>query len=153
MPQSSAIDAPSWVPQGPTGAPLVFVVEDNPELARCFGLLLQRGGFRSVSTETADDALEGIRVLRPALVIVDLWLRIRQGAKLNSGADLVRALSRDPLLRHLPVLVVTGDARAETVAALACGGAAPRAVQIVTKPEVVGDLSRLPNLVRQSLSA
>jgi len=81
---------PRWIPHGPEGAPLVFVIDDDPELVRCFRLFLQRGGFRTASSDTADDGLEGIRRFRPALVIVDLWLRVPDGGSLHrtwSAAD------------------------------------------------------------------
>lgn len=134
-----------WVPQGPEGAPLVFLVEDDAELVRCFQLFLQRGGFRTASAETADDGLEGIRMLRPALVIVDLWLRIPEGGSLQSGADLIRALTEDLALRDLPVLVISGDAPpAHEIR--------DHAVQFVAKADAAADPARLPNLVRRRLA-
>jgi len=134
-----------WLPEGPEGAPLVFLVDDDPELLRCFQLFLQRAGFRTASSDTADDGLAGIRRLRPALVIVDLWLRVPEGGSLQSGMDLIEAIPGEPGLRDVPVLVVTGDA--PPAPELRRAG-----VEFVSKAEAAADPSRLPNLVRQRLA-
>ncbi|MBI4611275.1 MAG: response regulator [Candidatus Rokubacteria bacterium] len=135
-----------WIAQGPESAPLVFLVEDDADLARCFQLFLQRGGFRTASAETASDGLDGIRTLRPALAIVDLWLRSREGAALQSGADLIRALGEDPALRDLRVIVMTGDVPEPDQFG-------DRAVQFVAKAAAAADPTRLPDLVRRRLAS
>lgn len=136
---------PRWIPHGPEGAPLVFLVDDDPELVRCFQLFLQRAGFRTASSDTADDGLEGIRSLRPALVIVDLWLRVPDGGSLLSGMDLVRAMAREPELRDVPVIMVTGDAPPGQ-------GLQHAGVEFVSKAEAAADPGYLPALVRQRLA-
>jgi len=86
------------------GAPLVLVVEDNPEM---------RGFIRDVLTPEVSVALasggrEGLdqaRRLRPDLVLTDIMM---PG---GGGDELVRELRRDPQFDDLPVVVLT--ARAE----------------------------------------
>lgn len=134
-----------WIPQGPGGASLVFLVDDDPELVRCFRLFLERGGFRTASSDSADDGLEGIRRLRPALVVVDLWLRVPEGGSLRSGMDLVRAMAREPELRDVPVMVVTGDAPPGQELQQA-------GVEFVSKADAAADPGYLPALVRQRLA-
>ncbi|MBI4611271.1 MAG: response regulator [Candidatus Rokubacteria bacterium] len=124
---------------------MVLVIDDDPELARCFQLFLQRGGFRTASSDTADDGLEGIRRLRPALVIVDLWLRVPEGGSLRSGMDLIGAMAKESGLRDVPVMVVTGDA--PPAPELRHAG-----VEFVSKADAAADPGYLPALVRQRLA-
>jgi two-component system, cell cycle response regulator DivK len=82
--------------------PRILVVEDDPEMRTMYRMGLEATGFAILEATGADDALRIARVAIPNLVVADLLL----GS--SSGADLCRALRRDPLLRTIPIVVVSG---------------------------------------------
>jgi len=93
---------------GPEAGLLVLVVEDEPKIAEVMVRILHKGGYRTAFAVTADDGLEGVRRLHPALITIDMGLPVRPQAKLHSGLDLYRALQRDPEISAIPALLVTG---------------------------------------------
>jgi CheY-like chemotaxis protein len=93
--------------QGAKG-PLVLVVEDEPKIVAVMTRTLQRHGYRTAFAVTADDGLEGVRRLQPALITIDMGLPARPRAALRSGLDLCRALRKDPKTAAIPLLLVTG---------------------------------------------
>jgi DNA-binding response OmpR family regulator len=104
--------------------PTILVVEDDPDMRALYRLGLETAGFAILEAASAGDALTLARSHGPQLVVADLLL----GA--SSGADLCRALRRDPLLRSIPIVVVSGVAGEAARAAVR--DAAPDAV--LTKP-------------------
>jgi two-component system phosphate regulon response regulator PhoB len=82
--------------------PTILVVEDDQEMRTMYRLGLETAGFAILEATSAGDALALARAHVPQLVVADLLL----GA--SSGADLCRALRRDPHLRSIPIIVVSG---------------------------------------------
>ena len=82
--------------------PTILVVEDDAEMRTMYRLGLETAGFAIVEATGAADALALARERVPQLVVADLLL----GA--CCGADLCRALRHDPLLRSIPIVVVSG---------------------------------------------
>jgi CheY-like chemotaxis protein len=70
--------------------------------------ILHKGGYRTAFAVTADDGLEGVRRLCPAMITIDMGLPVRPRAALHSGLDLYLALQKDPGTAGIPVLLVTG---------------------------------------------
>ncbi|MEP7104263.1 MAG: response regulator transcription factor [Chloroflexota bacterium] len=58
---------------------LVLVVDDDHKIARLLEAYLERGGFRVVTAHDGVTALEMIRELEPALVVLDLMLPALSG--------------------------------------------------------------------------
>ncbi|MEQ1833621.1 MAG: response regulator [Candidatus Eisenbacteria bacterium] len=94
--------------QGTAGDPLVLVVEDDPVFRRFVTAVLQRGGYRTVEAEHAEEAWEVVRRLRPAVVVLDYALSCADGAALRTGWDLAKRMTAEPETRHIPVVFVTG---------------------------------------------
>src|SRR5690349_18109659 len=80
----------------------ILVVEDDPATLAMYRAGLEDAGLRVLDASTAEDALRLARAQLPQLVVADLLL----GA--SSGVELCHALRSDPLLRHIPIVVVTG---------------------------------------------
>lgn len=95
--------------QGDPDAPLVLVVEDDPEYRRLLCALLHKHGYATIWAGTADDALEAVRRCRPAAVTLDYSLPCREGARLNTGWDVLVELLRDRETRDIPCFLITGD--------------------------------------------
>jgi signal transduction histidine kinase len=91
---------PEATPEGPPGAPLVLVAEDDPDL-RDYLVSLLRARYRVLSTADGAAAFEAARAHVPHLVLTDVMMpRL-------SGTELLAALRADAALRHVPVVLLT----------------------------------------------
>jgi DNA-binding NarL/FixJ family response regulator len=113
----------------------VLIVDDHPTFRRFARQLLERAGFVIVGeAEDGTGAIEAARVLRPAVVVLDVLLPDVSGLEVaarladghdppavvltssRSAADLGVALRRAPARGFIPKDAVTGEALAELVA-------------------------------------
>ena len=91
----------------------VLIVEDDPQMARMLGELLEFEGYRAVLCPATERVLDCIRETRPDVVVMDFHLgRVR-------APGLLQALRADPDLRSARVIIVSGDD--QEVAARAAG--------------------------------
>jgi response regulator RpfG family c-di-GMP phosphodiesterase len=85
------------------GAIQVLIVEDDASTLFAYAQELSRAGFDAVKAETGQAALDLLhRGFQPAVAVVDLRLPDM------SGTDVLTYLHDDPVLRHVPTIVVTG---------------------------------------------
>jgi PleD family two-component response regulator len=92
----------------PPHAPRILIADDEPDLLHIMKDTLERQGF---SVETACDgveALESIRKSAPDIAILD----VRMPRK--DGFDVCRALRRDPVFEHLPVIFLSASGTRDT---------------------------------------
>jgi DNA-binding response OmpR family regulator len=80
-----------------TPSPLVLLVEDDLGVRRPLEKFLQMHQFKVVTAETADDAIDAIRLHRPVCAIVDLQLTR------GSGRDVVVSMPAGT-----PVIIFSG---------------------------------------------
>lgn len=105
-----------------------LIVDDFSTMRRII-----RGLLKEIGYENADEAEDGVRaldLLRNAafdFVISDINM-----PNMN-GFELLQQIKTDETLRHLPVLMVTAEARKEDIVAAAQGGAAGYIVKPFTK--------------------
>lgn len=85
-------------------APLVMVVEDNPANLRLLSMLLGKAGYSVCSANNAEDGIERIRVLKPALILMDMQLPGMDGLAAT------KAMKADPQIRGIPVVAITAFA-------------------------------------------
>lgn len=79
----------------------ILLVEDEPEVRELLSYTLTRAGFRVLEADSAETALQLLDGPPPALAIIDWML---PGA---SGVDLAKRLRRDPLVRDMPLIMLT----------------------------------------------
>ncbi len=92
-------------PAAPGGTRTVLVVEDNPWNVRLLERLFSsRPDLRLEVAMTGSRGLELAREHRPDLILLDLNLPD------ISGEDVLQRVRRDPALRDVPILMVSGDA-------------------------------------------
>jgi CheY-like chemotaxis protein len=113
-----------------------MVIEDNPAVRSVVTRLLRLSGFAILDAATAPAGLELARLRKPDMLVTDLVL---PGM---SGVELLRHFRRDPELRDIPTLVISGRADAEAVEEIrALGG------RFVPKPfqaaAIVGEIRKL----------
>jgi CheY-like chemotaxis protein len=87
-------------------ARLVLIVEDDKATGELLaGAINDERGYRAVTVETADEALDAMGRIDPDLLVLDIRLPGMSGLELY---DRVRA---DPRFRSLPVVFETGAGR------------------------------------------
>jgi two-component system chemotaxis response regulator CheY len=106
----------------------LLIVDDFSTMRRILRGLLREMGFEVVE-EAADGAaaLERLRGTAFDFVITDI------GMPIMNGFELLAAIKKDDRLRHLPVLMVTAEARKEDIVRSAQGGAAGYIVKPFTR--------------------
>ena len=80
---------------------LVMVIEDEKEIRDLVRYNLERAGYRVVSADDGEKALEEAFASRPDAVVLDLMLPGQ------SGLDVMRELRGEPTTRDLPILILT----------------------------------------------
>ena len=109
-------------------APRFLVVDDFSTMRRIVRGLLKEIGFDDV--EEADDGVAALAKLKSQpfdFVICDI------GMPIMSGIDLLRMVRTDAALRHIPMLMVTAEARKEDIVLAVQNGAAGYLVKPFTK--------------------
>ena len=112
-----------------TPADLKFLVVDDFSTMRRIvrGLLKEMGAINADEAEDGAVALNMLRTSRFDFVVSDINMPVM------NGFDLLRSIKADPSLRHLPVLMVTAEARKEYIVLAAQCGAAGYIVKPFTK--------------------
>ncbi len=96
----------------------ILVVDDFPTMRRIVRSLLKELGFNNV--EEAEDGLDALNKLRSGsfeFVVTD-W-----NMPNLDGLEMLKQLRADDALKHLPVLMVTAEAKKENIIAAAQAGA------------------------------
>ncbi|MCL7461892.1 chemotaxis response regulator CheY [Pseudomonas sp. NW5] len=96
----------------------ILVVDDFPTMRRIVRGLLKELGFNNVEeAEDGQDALNKLRSGKFEFVVSD-W-----NMPNLDGLDMLKAIRADAALQHLPVLMVTAEAKKENIIAAAQAGA------------------------------
>ena len=105
----------------------ILVVDDFSTMRRIVRNLLKELGFSNVyEAEDGVDALKKLRVEAFDFVVSD-WNMPNM-----SGIDLLREIRKDAALKHLPVLMVTAEAKRENIIEAAQAGASGYVVKPFT---------------------
>lgn len=82
----------------------IVVIEDDPIMRSLLSKRLKPEGYDCVLTHNAAAGLKACRSERPDAVLLDVHLPD------ENGIEVCRTLKKDPALRHIPVLIITGEA-------------------------------------------
>ena len=94
-----------------SGRPLVLVVDDYQDAREMYAESLRASGFIVAEAGTGDEAVAKARELLPHAIVMDLSLPGMD------GWTATRLLKLDPRTRDIPVVALTGNARADASAA------------------------------------
>jgi CheY-like chemotaxis protein len=89
-------------PAMPDSAPLVLIVEDDPETRQLFITVFTADGFRTDAAHNGLQALEKANATPPDLIVTDIAV---PGI---DGIELCRRLRSNPRTEGIPLLAVTG---------------------------------------------
>jgi DNA-binding response OmpR family regulator len=113
----------------------VLIAEDEPHLVESLTFILEREGYEVVTAPDGEAALEQLLTSTPDLVILDVML-----PKLN-GLEVLKKIRDHPLLKTLPVIVLTAKGqRQDRETALSIG-----ANLFMTKPFANNDVVEAVN--------
>jgi two-component system nitrogen regulation response regulator NtrX len=84
----------------------VLVIDDERAIRETLGEIFTDEGYDVAAAASGEDGLRRLREETWDLVLLDVWLRDRDGLSILSGA-------RD-LLRHVPVVMISGHGNVET---------------------------------------
>jgi two-component system chemotaxis response regulator CheY len=117
----------------------ILVVDDFATMRRIIHNLLRDLGFCNVFE--AEDGVVALNMLRRErnfeFVITD-WNMPNM-----SGIDLIRAIRSDQVLKHLPILMVTAEAKRENIIEAAQAGASGYVVKPFTATTLDGKLKKI----------
>jgi two-component system chemotaxis response regulator CheY len=105
----------------------ILVVDDFSTMRRIVRNLLKELGFSNV--EEAEDGIDALKKLRADTFdfVVSDWNMPNM-----TGIDLLREIRKDAALKHLPVLMVTAEAKKENIIEAAQAGASGYVVKPFT---------------------
>jgi CheY-like chemotaxis protein len=98
-------------PLKPTDDILIYVVEDDEEQIMLLRLILTGAGYRVVTQSDADKVLDGIRDLRPDVILLDVMLPSREGL---DGFAICQQMRQDPDISTTKVIIVSAIAEGTT---------------------------------------
>lgn len=79
----------------------ILIAEDEPSILESLDFILRRAGWSIGSVTDGDAVIEGVRRLKPRMLVLDVMLPKR------SGFDILKHLRADADTEHLPVLILT----------------------------------------------
>ena len=84
-------------------APLVLLVDDNPDMRTLYAIYLHHEGFETEEAGHGFEAFDKALKRPPAVIVMDLRM-----PKLD-GWETVRLLKNRAATHHIPVIALTGD--------------------------------------------
>jgi sigma-B regulation protein RsbU (phosphoserine phosphatase) len=101
----------------PGAAPLVLLVDDTPSVLHLYAAMLQKGGYRVITSESAAEASAVLETEHPAVMVLDYMMPV------TDGPTFLRGIRSDPRFQDLGVILLTAsDQDAHIEAAFAAGG-------------------------------
>ncbi len=89
-----------------TSGATMLVVDDSPTICAVLGKMLRQDGYAVLKATDGASAIELARGEQPALIFLDI---VMPGM---NGFAVLRALRHDPLTRHIPIVMISGNPQA-----------------------------------------
>lgn len=101
MTEDAAVPEPRVTAAAVDGASTVLVVDDDPVCLDLLSMILGREGYRIIPARSGEEALQQARAHHPQAITLDVLM-----PKMDGWSTLV-ALKADPILRDIPVIMLT----------------------------------------------
>lgn len=82
-------------------SPSVLVVDDDPEIVAMLSTRLENRGYRVLTANDGNEALESARRNRPKLMVLDVMMPHK------TGWEVARALKQDPVTEGIKIVMLT----------------------------------------------
>jgi len=115
----------------------IYVIDDDDQLLRMVGLMLERGGHSVKLINNPQDGLETLKIDKPDLLVLDVMM---PGM---SGHDIARQIRLTPGIDDLPILVLTARSQEIDKATALQSGADDYLSKPVTSQELIERVDRL----------
>lgn len=127
--------------RGRRAKPTILVADDQPDLLSLLTYTLESEGFQVRTAANGQEALDSIRHDPPDIAVLDLMMPVKD------GFDVCREIREDPILQHLPVIILSASAtKASKVEGLNIG-----ADDFISKPVEVAELmARIRMIIRRT---
>jgi CheY-like chemotaxis protein len=80
----------------------ILIVDDDSDYVFAISAFLESQGFSTLTASNGDEGVELARTERPDLILMDIMMNERA-----EGFRAVREIRREPLLRRVPIFVVS----------------------------------------------
>ncbi len=108
----------------------ILIVDDEPDVGKLIGLMLERNGFEVVTVTSGPEALATAAEITPDLILLDILMPGMD------GYEVCRQLRADPHLSPIPIIFLTAKNEvADRIAGFEAG-----ADEYVSKPVHLGEL-------------
>jgi len=121
--------------------PVVLIVDDDPVARELTAGVLQTRNYDVTFAQDGTSALAVLRRRRPDLILMDLVLPD------TDGVAMIQKLKAVPHLADIPVLMMTGDARRETLESSMSAGAAGFIVKPFSSNSLINKVDRFLSAV------
>ncbi|HNR96845.1 MAG: DNA-binding response regulator MtrA [Chloroflexi bacterium ADurb.Bin180] len=112
----------------------VFVVDDDPDFVEITRTILEANGYQVHTASNGAQALVAMREAEPDLVLLDVMM-----SSVLDGVNLSHAMHADPLLRKVPIVMISSIAESPSAGLFPTDEYIPIDAWI-TKPVQPGDL-------------
>jgi len=83
----------------------ILVVDDEPDILNIISMALKRESFEVITSQSAEQSLDLVRVQMPNLIILDIML---PGM---SGFEFCRQVRASKIVNHIPIIMLTAKAQ------------------------------------------
>ena len=118
-------------------AKTIMVVDDSASIRQVVGLTLKKAGYDIIEACDGSDAMGKLNGQRINLIVCDVNMPNMD------GLQLLQSIRADAALKHLPVLMVTAEAKKENIVAAAQAGASGYVVKPFTAATLDEKLSKI----------
>lgn len=79
----------------------ILLVDDNSHLTKMLGFLFMANGFKVEIAQNGLDALEVLKRMKPAAIILDIMMPVM------NGFEFMKEIKEDTALKEIPVIVLS----------------------------------------------
>jgi two-component system phosphate regulon response regulator PhoB len=119
----------------PTGAPVVLIADDDPDILTMVQLRLERSGYTVLAARNGREAVELAERHLPDLVVLDVSMPEL------TGLEALVALKGVPLTQSIPVILLTARATQQDIEIGLAAGAAEYMVKPFSPQELAARVS------------
>ncbi|HQN92020.1 MAG TPA: response regulator, partial [Methanoculleus sp.] len=79
----------------------ILIVDDSPMIVDVFATMLQRGGYKPITSLSGEECLEVLKTTPPDLILLDIMMEPMD------GWETLEKIKANPATRNIPVLMLT----------------------------------------------